>query len=422
MNDYRSKECCEKFSNLNDTFKHYQDERKAIIEELQKDPVNLTNKLWTNYLSNDKYCMRNSGHGQAYDSNSCIPCFNLSIMVDHDVVDAKKSFQVLGFNMIVIKTEVGTPGCEISEKDKTMALNFLKKNQILLSCGSQPVDELTFLRCDTFTNNMLVWWIVDDIFTNKNLPSLTLHTGYICKDSGFLLTDYPIIGSYDKLIEHQRNKGVPIENTVERIIQQLKTKLQVLSQYYFSHGNPDLKRITFGYHNSETENDIIQSQEMETSYSYEEEMVTNTQDYTNSEDKDFELFIIDYTYSSITIGNTRIYPKSVRANMFLQNGSMNIDIRDGMYRISDDKSVLFYYIRHAGLPFYSTSFDYYNFMICLMQKKNFRDAVYKTPHLNQQWEDLWESVDIAKINDMISKDKPVSEIMSDVWLRCNPFS
>lgn len=402
MNDYRSKECCEKFSNLNDTFKHYSDERSFIIDELQNNPSNLASKLWSSYLSNDKHCMRNSGYGQAYDSNSCIPCFNLSIMIDHDVVDTKKSFRVLDKDMIVIKSEVGNVGCEISEKDKLMAVNFLKKNQILLSCGSQPVEDLTFLKSDTFTNNILVWWIADDILKNNNLSSLTLHTGYICKNSGFLLTDYPTIGGYDKLIAYQHKKGISMEDTVERIIKQLTDKLKILSKYYFSHGNPDINRLTFGYNNNFSEDDS------EASHSY-------------VENNDFELYIIDYTYSSITIGNTRIYPKSIRANMFLETGSMDIDIQDGMYRITDDKAVLFYYIRHAGLPFYSTSFDYYNFMICLMKKKDFRDTVYNTPSLNQQWEHLWNPIDIVRINDMVEKDKPISEIMSDVWLRCNPF-
>lgn len=388
MNDYRSKQCCEKFSNLDTTFDDYLEERNGIITELQSSAPALSSKLWTKYLSKDKHCKKNSGHGDLYSNSSCIPCFNLSIMVDYDIVDTKKSFKVLDRDLIVIKNEIGNIGSEISERDKLMAVNFLKKNKVLLSCGSQTVDNLTFFKSDKFTNNILVWWLIDNIFKTKNVESLTLHTGYICGNHGFLLCDYPTIGGYDKLIAHQMKKGKSIEKTVERVMNQLKSKLMILSEYYFSHGKPDINRLTFGY---------------------------------PPDKEEFELYIIDFTYSSITVTNTRVYPKSVRAEMLLETGSMNIDIEDGMYKISNDKTVLFYYIRHAGLPFYSTSFDYYNFMISLMKKKSFRDVVYNNHHLNVQWEELWKAEDVSSVNEMINDNIDNLEIMSNKWLKCNPF-
>jgi len=412
MNDYRSKKCCQDFSDLSKTFKIYKKEREHIISELKSDPSGLTQKLWSEYLSNDKHCMKNSGHGQIYSNSECIPCFNLAIMVDHDIVDIKKSFQVLDKNLIIIKNEIGNVGSEISENDKSMAVNFLKKNKVLLTCGTQDISELTFFRSDKFTNNLLIWWIVDNILKSEGESMLTLHNGYVCGNSGFLLTDYPIIGGFDKLIMYQTEKLVSIEKTVETIMNQLRNKLKILSKYYFSHGNPDINRLTF----SQLENNENDEKSERIEHSERSERSDE-----HSETDNFDLHIIDYNYSSITLENVRIYPKSVRAEMLLKNGSIDIDISDGMYKIKDDKSILFHYIRHAGLPLYSTSFDYYNFMISLMKKKVFRDAVYSHSHLNERWESLWMSDDISNVNEMIKNNKSNLDIMSNKWLRCNPF-
>lgn len=389
MNDYRSKECCEKFSNLNESFWNYEVERDMILTEIKTDPEKLSKNIWKKYLSFDKFCKRKSGHGDLYSPNMCIPCFNLSIMIDHDINDPKKNFKVMDKNLIVIKKSIGNLNAEVSERDKIMASNFLKKNKVMLSCGSQDVSDLTFFRSDKFTNNVLVWWAVSKIFSLENVRNLNLYTSYICGNDGFLLTDFPQIGGYDKLIEYQRKKGIPDEDTSELIIQKLKQKLMILSDYFFSHGKPNLQRLTF----SESENDK----------------------------EDFELHIIDFTYSSITIGKVRIYPKSVRANMMLENGKMTIDIQDGMYKIHEDKEILFEYIRHAGLPFYSTSFDYYNFMISLMKKPSFFQAVYQRENLKSEWENLWEIDDIPIVNEMIRQNKRTCEILSNKWLLCNPF-
>jgi hypothetical protein len=146
MNNYRTKKCREDFSNLNNTLKLYKKERHFILSLLESNPEELSQKIWNEYLSFDRSCMKNSGYGNIYSSNSCIPCHNLSIMLDHDKADVRKHFSFFDKDLIVIKNDLGKVGAIVSENDKQMAEIFLKKNKILLSCGSQEIEALTFFK------------------------------------------------------------------------------------------------------------------------------------------------------------------------------------------------------------------------------------------------------------------------------------
>ncbi len=403
---YRRIACCDNIRNIDDTLAKYDEEREHIIRTLTRNPVELSEKIWSEdgYLSNDPACMCHAGLQKKYTPYACPPCINMGRLIDRDTERLGKPFLIecgekVGTSFVLISLPIGTTLLEIGFQDKIKAQNFLQKHQSMLKCGSQDISNLTFVSSDIFTNNILVWWIIDKIFQRKGLPyNLPLHTGYICRHKGFLLSNAPTIGNYTKLKEKAKMEEWDRYNVCSSICKQLGIILDVLHKNFFTHGNPHVDMLLFS--------------EEEIEHHYDNVLVSS----------EFITHIVDFSYSSITHSGTRLYPHTERSDVILNYQMLHIDIKDGRYYLSDKTDILFNYIRHAGLPIYSSSFDFYCFIVCLMLDGYFYDSVKGDSDLNLAWESIWTGEDLIKIEKRIktnrNRDVDVVRLLSKLWLQC----
>ena len=405
---YRDILCCNNNRNIDSALTKYEKERDHIIKTLSRNHAELVNKIWTDdgFLSNDSRCMCHAGKHKKYTAYTCPPCVNLGRLIDYDEDKIGKPFLIecgdkVGSSFILISFPVGTTSLVIDESDKTRAQNFLQEHKDMLKCGSQELSELTFVKNDIFTNNILVWWIVDKIFQRKGLPyTLPLHTAFICRQKGFLLSNSPTIGNFKQLQAKSINNNWDKRDVCNSICKQLGVILDILHSHYFSHGNPHSDMLLFS-------DDPIEH------------------DYDNiTVSSDFTMHLVDFTYSSITNENIRLYPKTESSNVLFNHCIINIDIKDGMYYLSNKSDVLFNYIRHAGLPIYSSSFDFYCFIISLMLDDYFYYTIKEDSIMNKAWESIWYDTDLSiietRIKKMKKKDNPdIARMLGGLWLQCD---
>jgi hypothetical protein len=401
--DYCDINCCNKTRNIDTALKHYQKDRQKVLANLIKEPERLISKLWVSggYLSNDKECMTNCGAHRKYTSFICAPCKNMSRIVDLDENPINRPFtiecgQEVGNSFIITKHDIGEPFMEVSKEDKIKGLRFLSNHRDMLTCGSQDIKDLTLFKSDTFTNHLLNWWIVNYIFEKEKLPfHLRLHTSYICRGKGMMLSDAPTLGNLDRVLEKHHNNH---HQVILSVFKQVTIILDILSDNFFSHGMPHIDMVVFS------------EEEIEEDYK-------GVHIYSS-----FIAHLIDFSYSSITYRNTRIYPASDRSNVVINYADLNIKIANGKFTIANESYVLFDYVRHAGLPIYSSSFDFYCIITSMMLKSAVRNMVLSTDLVNH-WKALWEPDQYEKISKLISKyqdiDVDVVKLLSGFWLRCD---
>jgi len=404
---YRDISCCNNTRNIDNTLSKYVRERDHIIKTLSKYPSELVDKIWSidGYLSNDPACMCHAGKHKKYTSYTCPPCINMGRIIDYDSEKIGRPFLVecgekVGHTFVLITLPVGHIGLDTGNNDKSQAKKFLEEHQNMLKCGTQEIDGLTFIKSDTFTNNILIWWIIDKIFQNKGLPyALPLHTAYICRRRGFLLSNSPTIGNYEQLKQVAITKEWDRYDTCLSICKQLGVILDVLHKYFFSHGNPHTDMLLFSDEDNE--------------HQYGDVLISSN----------FIMHVIDFNYSSITCEKTRLYPKTERNDILFNHCMLQIDIKDGKYYLTNKSDILFNYIRHAGLPIYSSSFDFYCFIVCLMLDSYFYDSVVKDARLYNAWESIWTPADLDVIESRIkkNKDKDVDTVrlLERLWLQCD---
>lgn len=396
---YRSLRCTDSTRNVDKAILRYITERNIIIEKLANDPSSLTKEMWV-ILSNDSYCMVNCGELKKFNPFICSPCKNMNSLVDFEKTKLGQPFIIecgkkVGTYLSILKVMAGKTHLEISEKDKESASKFLERNNIMISCGSHDISDLTFLKADTFSNNILNWWTIDSIFESKKLPySLPLYTAYICRDDGFILFESPTLGNFDKIVVKSDTKS--LKSTIISIFKQLGVILDVLSDYYFSHGTPSSEVLVF------TEEEI--------SHEYKGVKVVS----------EFVMHLADFSYSSLTKGKTRLYPHNGMASSIIASSNMNITIDRGMYKLSNKSEIIFVYIRHGGLPIYSCSLDFYCFLVSMMSNKKVFELVKNDKDLYKLWKSVWNSDEVEIIETEIQKwpNEDPMKVLRNKWLQC----
>lgn len=399
--------CCNDTRNVDDLFDRYKRERDSILFSLIEEPETIYDKIWSSkgLLSRDSKCMCNGGRNKKYTPYKCPQCINIGRLKDYDNKN-EKSFMIetgsnVGTFLMLIELSIGKLYSEVSQKDKNRVANFLFKNDIVLSCGSQRIDDLKFLRSDFFTNNTLISWIVEIIFTEKDLPhSLDLFTSYICGSNGFVLLESPTIGSFQKLKLKASIEKWDSEDVCESICKQLGVYIDVLSEHFFSHGISTLDTLMFS--------------DKKTEYDYKDLNIRSK----------FTLHIVDHSYSSITYKDIRLYSGSDISDMIMNFSDLTIIIANDMFKITNSSHVMFDHIRHSGVALYSHSFDFYCFIVGLMLDKYFYDSVKSSSKLNDAWSSIWHPDEIAIIENRILSNMnderaDVMELFSGLWLHCN---
>lgn len=400
---YRDILCCDSTRNIDNALSRYKHERDTIIRLLSRDPSELKDKIWSEngLLSNDPRCMCHAGKHRKYTSYVCPPCANMNRLVDYSKANPNKPFLIecgekVGTSFILIPLDVGNTSFDIGVADKEKAKKFLADHRSMLTCGSQDIDDLTFVNSDIFTNNILIWWIIDMIFQSKGLPyTLPLHTAYICRHKGFLLSESPTIGNFKQLQKYANDKQWSAVDVCTSICKQLGVMLDVLHGWYFTHGNPHCDVIVFS-------EDALE-------HIYDHVTVSSS----------FTMHMVDFTYSSITYEGNRLYPSSDRSSVLFNRYMLNIDIQDGKYKLTNESDVLFNYIRHAGLPIYSSSFDFYCFIVSFMMDPYFFRSVKSDPVMSAAWKSIWLDGEIEKIERRLRKGGDVVRTLNGLWLQCD---
>ncbi len=188
--------------------------------------------------------------------------------------------------------------------------------------------------------------------------------------------------------------------------------LHYLRDYDFSHGNPNTKNIKFT-------KEVV-------SYIYDGVHISSP----------VTLKLLDFSTSSCTIEkNLRLYSKNVVADEQLKNKTFTpildtVNDEVMVYKLKDPKKypkaiVLYNYMKHLGLPIYSSSFDAYAFMIVLMSDKSFYVTFQKYDKLKNFWKNMWvNKEDFKKINERLENihDEKISISYEDVLTLLNGLS
>jgi hypothetical protein len=304
--------------------------------------------------------------------------------------------------------------------------------------------EMSYINSDPFTNGMLINWFLQSSpmdlnhHMEDNPHILHNYLSFICQREGYNLYEYLDIGHISSLQSFPQflatsdkpsptakaDDKYPLSRDItKQILIQLFAILHSSQRFEFSHGNPCFNSIKF-------KKEII---------SYEYDGITISSPIT--------LKLLDFSSSAITIGNCRYYSKNVigeeelkKKNFDFQVEKFSIDTCKGereegrSYKLRDPykyikSSVLFMYMKHLGLPIYTSSFDAYAFMIVLMSERSFYTAVLHDNKLNTFWKNMWlNTEDYEKVNTRLEKfhehPKEIScndvlHIISNLSLRCD---
>jgi len=292
-----------------------------------------------------------------------------------------------------------------------------------------------YLGSDSFTNNMLINWYLNEELANSHL--IESYISFICRGKGYNLYEYLDIGNVSNFQEFPQflstsgkpsptakaDDKCPISiDVASSIILQLFSALHSLRKYDFSHGNPGTETLQF-------KNEPV-------SYIYDGVHVSSQ----------VTLKFLDFSTSGCTVdGKLRLYSKSVVADEELKKKTYEPIINTVILNEDKNKqvtvyslrnpckciksSILFLYMKHLGLPVYSASFDAYSFMMVLMVERGFYTAVRSDKKLSEFWRSMFVTEsDFEKINNRLAdlhespkliELKDVLILLSDLSLRCD---
>ena len=315
-------------------------------------------------------------------------------------------------------------------------------------CQVKDYSKVQYIGLDPYTNNLLINWYLTSKLEQLGIPNLIkMHIGFICCNQGYSLYEYPDIGrlrhlqEYPQFLEQEgkpsptakRDDKMTVSNdTAKGIIMQLFAVLHALKTFDFSHGGPSSRTILM--------------EDKVCSYMYDGFHVESP----------ITIKLCDLQHAGITVGNSRIYNKSVIAEEALLKTTfkpiittVTVDAftfphdkieelsnseRVTIYRLRDPRkylqeAVMFMYIKHLGLPIYQSSFDVYALMISLMSERSFYRAVLDDELMYLLWRSMWLPEEFEIIQDKMDKlhnePDPVTRvdkilrILAGFGLRCD---
>jgi hypothetical protein len=237
---------CDKNYSLNEILKNYHQIKKQILDDLKKNPNNIVNNLWFNYLSYDKTCQQN-----------CFQCQTLPHLAKDIVVNTPFKIKT-GQTLMLTQTQVRP---------------FLKWTN----------DQI---KGDVFTIKILITYILEDILKHHHINLLN---SYICNANGYLLYEVPTINDelchFDRLVEYKYTKEI-----VYGLLCQVIVLYEHLSKYHFSHGRPNASSFLFD------------NRKCDYTYNYKNKKYNIVCDYT--------LKLADVSYSSIKYNNVVLFPQN----------------------------------------------------------------------------------------------------------------
>lgn len=203
----------------------------------------------------------------------------------------------------------------------------------------------TYLSLDSFTNSILINWIVDRLLTDKGFGGSTdiAYCAFICSSEGYTLHDY-----YEELNVSSLKKSYlsPMINRFVKI-------LQVLEASNYSHGLIDANSISFAPMKKVKDGPVI------------------------------KVILSNFEYSSITVdgrtGPLRLYQRNDIADVEMEGTLLRFpfsteDLEDTtsksssikMFKLGTRSHSQKMFVKHLGLPFYTSSYNTYRLMLVLL--------------------------------------------------------
>lgn len=352
-------------------FSDYSDIRLSIIKLLLNNKNRLISDLWGKYLNVDRQCCSSTG-------NLCTNCevlrrFNITSNQPYIV----KYGRCLGSEVILTEKNI-SPSLRFDRILSGIMKMTIKKTPNLLHCGSPNGENLDFLNCDSFTNEILIKWLYNNII------------GEVFQNSPQLLYAFQC-GKVGKMLEESSQRWARNENismNVEDAVVQIAAILLELSGYDFVHGNPDIHSLR------------IKRSPISRIY----EGVHIVGDYTLSLDMG--------GHSSMTIGGIQ----GLRI-VSSPKPDINVDYQPQMERLTlvgNDSQVTIYTIdsgaveilmayRQSGIPIFPGNLEMYCYLISLMAIPS--DYQIIREKYREIWNKLWINI----------YDKDVIEKRLEAW-------
>lgn len=288
-----------------------------------------------------------------------------------------------------------------------------------------------YLASDPFTNNILINWYLSDEVAIPNISNMFM--SWICNDEGYNLYDHLDISNINNFQDFpnlltingkpsptaKADDKSPIQrDVIVGIITQLFAILHNLRKYDFSHGNPSTNCLKFKKESVSYIHD---------GYHVKSPITLKLENFSNSGCTVLESKI--RLYSTSVIAEEQLKKKNFEFIIETSNDNNIIT-----YKLKDPNkylksSLLFMYLKHLGLPVYSSSFDAYAFMIVLLCERAFYSTVMSDKVLSNFVKKMWiNESDFQKvINKIISYHEKFSSvetpdvlrILSDVSLQCD---
>lgn len=475
------KDYCENTRSVSNMLETFDNDRKKVLTLLKNDPNKLISLLWSNNspICKDDECLFQMGKSltlsiedlleqKANTCDSlinfyiCPQCKNMKRIIDFYKIKAKDPFVIecgdkAGTYLSYDKFDISNLYLILDKKLPHSVKKVLNHPNILdlAKCSSatcpvaslkngkdliEKYSKMNYLGSDSFTNSFLINWYLNDelynTFYGKVSNIVHNNISFICNDKGYTLHEYTDIGiislfqDFPEYLDNMDNKNgkpsptskaddkSPLDKTlVKGIIMQLFAILSYLRKYDFSHGNPSTNSLKFKI---EPVSYIIDGVHVKCP------VALKLDDFSNSGCT----ILNNYTrlYSKSIVGDEELKKKTydpiVETNHY-ENGKVTV------YRLKDPvkyikSNILFLYMKHLGLPVYSSSFDAYSFMIVLMCERSFYISVINDLVLNAFWKSMWVS-DFDIISDRIrnyhekSSISPIDvySILSNINLRCD---
>ena len=439
--------------NIDNMLSQFKKDRNYIVHLLDTDINRLIMELWSpsSPVCLDNKCLFNMG--QTLKAHSledriegnivvnegylnyylCSQCRNMSRLIDSAKTPIGQPFYIecgssAGQQLVVVESNIAklfilkeSPSPAVARALKNPFITSL--NKCSSGCNSSDVcyvrdyKNMNYIGADPYTNNLLINWYLNNKLSEQGIPNIIkMHIGFVCNNKGYCMYEYPDIGrlrhlqEYPEYLEHKDRPSptakaddkVPIsKNVVKGIIMQLFGVLHNLRKYDFSHGGASSRSVLF--------------MKEPCSYLYDGVHVEGP----------LTLKLCDLYQAGITIGNNRLYNKSVIAEEELLKKpfkpiidsasitpfSFNKNVsreKITIYRLKDpvnniNEALLFMYIKHLGLPIYQSSFDAYGFMISLMADRSFYVSVMNDDSMYLLWRSMWLPEEFETVQDKIQK-------------------
>ncbi len=460
---YHDFECCEWTRGIDNLLLRYKEDKIRIAHLIENNPDELINSIWkqNSPLAVDNECRCKMGNGEIRTLFACAQCKNMRRLIDFrsGVVDQPFSIQCgtsTGKKLIISSVEIASSYLSWDDAASVRAKLYLEQYANLTICGTPNITNLRCITGDSFTIKTLITWMISRIFCEKGLPHIsTLYTSFICNKVGYYLSDIPSIGSLSELhkIEkyHDLSSNInikshhfaytPLKSDIARtIILQLLVILLELSKINFSHGTPSAhslifnkEPISYNYDGVHVSGPItIQINNLWNSSATFNKIHFFTKNIKSSVYIEKNLFVPEITVKNVAMAHCYDVDLSGSCTNTLCPDTNTINTCSSkdvaLYRLTNSTIDIYTALRHIGFPVYSSTFDFYCFMVSLMCDKSFFDAVNNDLKLYRLWSMMWLVDDLPQVESLVrgvhNKTLPNTQsvavnIIRGKWLRCD---